>query len=67
LLDRKNIEGTLDNRIENTLVVIKNNFREVSTIKGAKRKILSTVFSDKVLRELLVNAAVQRNYAISDS
>jgi len=67
LLDRKNIEGTLDNRIENTLVVIKNNFREVSTIKGAKRKILSTVFSDKVLRELLVNAVVQRNYAISDS
>ncbi len=67
LLDRKNIEGTLGNQIENALIIIKNNFREVSTIQGAKRKILSLVFPDKVLRELLVNAVVHRNYAIGGS
>lgn len=67
LLDRKNIEGTLDSQIENTLTVIKNNFRERSIIKGAKREILNQVFSDKVLRELLVNGVVHRNYAISGS
>ena len=67
LLDRKNVEGTLDNQIENTLTIIKNNFREGSTIKGAKREILNLVFSDKVLRELLVNSVVHRNYSIVGS
>lgn len=67
LLDRKTIEGTLDYQVENALPVIKNNFLESSVIKGAKREISNILFPDKVLRELLVNAVVHRNYAIVGS
>ncbi len=67
LIDKKIITGTLDYQVDTALSAIKHNLMHPSTIIGAKR--VDTVFnySDKVFRELLVNACVHRNYAISGS
>ncbi|MDM8527683.1 putative DNA binding domain-containing protein [Anaerolineales bacterium HSG24] len=67
LLDKQNIEGTLDYQIDTTLAVIKNNWLMPSQIKGTKREHTMPIFSDKVFRELLTNACVHRNYAIHGS
>lgn len=49
------------------MAIIKNNILTPSIIKGAKRVNTSFIYPDKVFRELLVNACVHRNYAISGS
>ena len=67
LIDKQNIEGNLDEQIDKSLSVIKNNFLNSSKIEGAKRKSLNESYPDKVFRELLVNAVVHRNYSITGS
>jgi len=67
LIDRQLIEGTIDMQIDSCMAVIRNNFFESSTIRGAKRIIQNVRYPEKVFRELLVNACVHRNYAISGS
>ncbi|MCK4761422.1 MAG: putative DNA binding domain-containing protein [Candidatus Aminicenantes bacterium] len=67
LIDKQNIDGTLDYQVDTALAVIKNNIRRPSTIVGAKRVDTRFIYEDKVFRELLVNACVHRNYAISGS
>jgi len=67
LIDKQIIDGTLDNQIDRTLAVIKNNMSIQSDIKGTKRTKTNFIFSDKVFRELITNACVHRNYAISGS
>ncbi len=67
LIDRQTIEGTLDFQIDTTLAVIRNNLRRPSTILNGKRAPLTTAYPEKVFRELLVNACIHRNYAISGS
>jgi len=67
LIDRQVIEGTLDFQIDTALAVIKHNIKEPSNIKRAKRVVSSIRYPEKVFRELLVNACIHRNYAISGS
>ncbi len=67
LIDKQVITGTIDFQIDTTLAIIKNNILNPSIIKGAKRVNTNFIYPDKVFRELLVNACVHRNYAISGS
>lgn len=67
LIDKQNIESTLDYQVDTALSVIKNNLLHPSTIIGTRRVETRFIYDDKVFRELLVNACVHRNYAISGS
>ncbi|MCK5888826.1 MAG: putative DNA binding domain-containing protein, partial [Methylococcales bacterium] len=67
LIDKQTITGTLDQQIDTMLAVIKNNIKMPSTIQAAKTEPKVFCYPDKVFRELLVNACVHRNYAISGS
>lgn len=66
LIDKKNIFGKLPLQVDHTLAAIKANLRVPSTIEGARR-IDTPLYPDAVFRELIVNACVHRNYAISGS
>ncbi len=67
LLDKQNLDGTLEYQIDTGLAVIKNNLRVPSCINGAKREETPRIVPDNVLRELLVNACVHRTYSITGS
>jgi len=67
LIDKQNISGPLPFQVDRSLAAIKNNLQTPSTIEGARRKNLRLYPPDKVFRELIVNATVHRNYAISGS
>jgi len=67
LIDKQTITGTLDVQVDSALAIIKNNIQRPSVIKGGKLEPLKFNYPDKVFRELLVNACVHRNYAISGS
>ncbi|MDY0094501.1 MAG: ATP-binding protein [Candidatus Vecturithrix sp.] len=67
LLDKQNIEGTLDFQVDTGLAVLKHNFLTPSTIVGAKRQETRQGPPDRVLRELLVNSCVHRDYSIAGS
>jgi ATP-dependent DNA helicase RecG len=67
LLDKQVIEGTLDYQIDTGLAVLKNNIRHPSVIEGAKIVDTFFMYPDKVFREIIVNACLHRNYAISGS
>lgn len=67
LIDRQEIVGTLPLQIDTALAVLKNNLMRPSRISGAKRTDEASLPPDKVFRELLVNAAVHRNYALHGS
>lgn len=67
LIDRKEITGTLPNQVDAAVAVMKNNLLQPSIIEGTKRKDTSALPPDKVLREMVVNACVHRNYSISGS
>lgn len=67
LIDKQNIESTIDYQVHTALSVIKNNLLHPSSIIGTKRVDTRFIYVDKVFRELLVNACVHRNYAISGS
>jgi ATP-dependent DNA helicase RecG len=67
LIDKQVIEGTLPEQIDKTLAVLKNNIIAPSVIQGAKTEDSQPIYPDKVLRELIVNAVVHRNYSIAGS
>ncbi len=67
LIDKQNIDSTIDYQVDTALSVIKNNLLQPSSISGVKRVDTRFIYADKVFRELLVNACVHRNYAISGS
>ena len=67
LIDRQEIIGTLPQQVDTAVAVMKNNLLRPSTIEGMKRKDTSHLPPDKVLREMVVNACVHRNYAIAGS
>ena len=66
LLDKKNVEGTLDEVVDTASRLIKTSLRIPSDITGIKRED-KPVVPDIVIREVLVNAVVHRNYSISGS
>ena len=67
LIDKQTITGTLDYQVNTALAVIKNNRQMPSFIKDGKTEQNRFNYPDKVFRELVVNACVHRNYAISGS
>lgn len=67
LIDKQNIDGTLDYQIDTGVAVIRNHLPVPSRISGTKRENTKYIYPDKVFRELLTNALVHRNYAISGS
>lgn len=67
LIDRQEIIGTLPQQVDAAVAVMKNNLLRPSTIEGMKRKDTRQLPPDKVLREMVVNACVHRNYAIAGS
>ncbi|RKZ39547.1 MAG: transcriptional regulator [Gammaproteobacteria bacterium] len=66
LRDKKFLGGNLPRQVDNTLAAIKANLPIASTLQGTKR-IEAPHYSDKIFRELLVNACVHRNYSITGS
>ena len=66
LIDKKNISAPLPQLVDNAVAVLKNNLMVSSTIIG-NRRVEGPGYSDKVFRELIVNACVHRNYSISGS
>ncbi len=67
LIDKQVIGGTLPDQIEKTLATLKHNIKQPSKIVGAKTQATTPAYSDKVLRELIVNAVTHRNYSIEGS
>ena len=67
LADKQVIEGTLDYQIDTCLSLIKNNIRDPSVIKGGQTVSTHFLYPDKIFREIIVNACLHRNYAISGS
>ena len=67
LLDKRVIEGTLDYQIDTGLAILKDSIRHPSVIEGGKTVDAHFLYPDKVFREIIVNACLHRNYAISGS
>lgn len=67
ILNKQNIEGTLDYQIDTTVSLILNSIPNPSTIQGVKRVPLNSRYPEKVYRELIVNACCHRNYSILGS
>jgi ATP-dependent DNA helicase RecG len=67
LTDERLMAGNLDVQIDTTLALVKNHIPQPSTIQGARTVLTNPGYPDEVFRELLVNACVHRNYAISGS
>ncbi|WP_297421920.1 RNA-binding domain-containing protein [Clostridium sp.] len=66
LIDKKVIEGRIQDIAEQTMVVIRNNIRVPSKINSLKREDIE-IYPLIVLREAIVNCLVHRNYSIYGS
>ena len=67
LIDKQVIEGTLGFQVDSALAVIRNNLQRPSRIQGSRTEDATFQYPEKVFRELLVNAVIHRNYAITGS
>lgn len=67
LLDRQEIAGTLPYQVDTAVAIMKNHLVRPSTIAGTQRVDTVALPPDRVLREMVVNACVHRNYGISGS
>ena len=67
LIDKQVIEGGLGFQVDSALAVLRNNLKRPSRIQGSRTEDASFQYPDKVFRELLVNAVIHRNYAITGS
>ncbi|HMP29279.1 MAG TPA: ATP-binding protein, partial [Saprospiraceae bacterium] len=67
LLHYQKIDGTLPNQVDQALNTIKSIVSTASYIEGLKRVNLYESYSDKLWREILVNAVVHRDYSITGS
>ena len=64
--DKKEIEGTLPELVEEGLRFVKRNTKTMSRLKGARR-IDKDEYPDESVREVLVNGLVHRDYSITGS
>ncbi|MCP4699507.1 MAG: transcriptional regulator, partial [Gammaproteobacteria bacterium] len=65
LLDKKNFGGSLPRQVDNALAAIKANLPQASALQQGARRTEAPHYPDKIFRELLVNACVHRNYAVT--
>lgn len=66
LIDKREFGGSLPRQIDNAFAALRANLPTASTLQDAKR-VDAPDYPDKVLRELIVNACVHRNYSITGS
>lgn len=62
IIDKIDIDGTLDQQVDNVLKFILRNIKTEATIEGSKR-IERFEFPELALRETVVNALVHRDYS----
>ncbi len=67
LLDKQLIEGSLSFQIDSCTALIRNHVSRPSRIERNLRSDTHAQYSEKVFRELIVNACCHRNYSISGS
>lgn len=67
LIDKREIEGNLDNIIDDAVAMVLNNIPVPSDIIGTKRIDTNPTWSAKVFREVIANAVIHRNYSIIGS
>lgn len=67
LFNRQEIIGTLPQQVDTAVAIMKNHLVRPSMIEGTKRVDTVALPPDRVLREMVVNACVHRNYGISGS
>jgi ATP-dependent DNA helicase RecG len=67
LIDKQVIDGALSHQIDTVSSIIRALIQRPSEIVGNIRKDTTGQYSDKVFRELIVNACCHRNYSISGS
>lgn len=67
LLDKKEIDGTLDIVIDTCSSLVQNNIPTPSDIIGNIRVDLNKTWSKKAFREVIANACIHRNYSIIGS
>lgn len=65
LFNRQEIIGTLPYQVDTAVAILKNHLVRPSTIEGLKRVDTVALPPDRVLREMIVNACVHRNYGIT--
>lgn len=65
LFNRQEIIGTLPYQVDTAVAILKNHLVRPSTIEGMKRVDTVALPPDRVLREMIVNACVHRNYGIT--
>ena len=65
LFNRQEIIGTLPYQVDTAVAILKNHLVRPSTIVGTKRVDTAVLPPDRVLREMVVNACVHRNYSIN--
>ncbi len=66
IIDRANLDGTLDELIDKAVVFVKRNTRNSGTIVDTKRVDVSEYPMD-VVREAITNAVAHRDYSIAGS
>jgi len=66
IIDRTNLDGTLDELIDGTVAFVKRNTRNAGTIVDTKRVDVSEYPMD-VVREVITNAVAHRDYSIAGS
>ena len=66
IIDRANLDGTLDELIDQAVTFVKRNTRNSGIITGTKRRDISEYPMD-VVREAITNAVAHRDYSIAGS
>jgi len=66
IIDRANLDGTLDELIDQAVTFVKRNTRNSGIITGVKRMDISEYPMD-VVREAITNAVAHRDYSIAGS
>lgn len=67
LINQQVVNGNIDYQIDTTFALLKNSLPNGSHIEGVLAVPDQPKYEEKIFRELLVNACVHRNYAISGS
>ncbi|MFQ6061835.1 MAG: ATP-binding protein [Methanosarcinales archaeon] len=66
MIDRRDIKGTLDEQVEDAILFVQRNTRILSKFKGIVREDKEE-YHRRVIREVVVNALIHRNYSIIGS
>lgn len=66
ILDKLDVQGTLDNQIDQSYSFILKNIRKAALIKGTKR-YEKYEYPEQAIREIIANAVIHRDYKIIET